>query len=73
MSERKQRVELVKTSHVSGGLPIGGRFGALHDPAMPREDAIRRTYRLLKRHHPGENPMCWTVDSEAHASRSPHV
>jgi hypothetical protein len=61
-SETGLRVCLVKTDDHLGSLCLGSRYEALFDRATPPDVARVRTYRMLKRDNPDENPMCWTVD-----------
>lgn len=58
----RQRVGIVKTNETLGTLPKGARFEGLFTVPIERDEAVARTFRMLKRDHPGENPMCWTVE-----------
>lgn len=58
----RQIVRIVKTDAILGPLPVGAQFEGLFAVALKRDVAVARTFRMLKRDHPGENPMCWTVE-----------
>lgn len=64
-SQIRQIVRIVKTDAILGSLPVGAQFEGLFAVALKRDAAVARTFRMLKRDHPGENPMCWTVEGSA--------
>ena len=61
-SHSKRAVRLIKTDGVLGPLPVGAQYEALHARNITSEQANLRTWRMFKRDHPQENPMCWTVE-----------
>jgi hypothetical protein len=61
-SDERVRVCLVKHESLFGALDVGAQYEATFPRSTPPDVARFQTFRKLKRDHPDENPMCWTVD-----------
>lgn len=70
MPSSQQPVVLVKTDGVLGPMPVGSSYTKAFAFDFPRDVAVRRTFRMLKRDHPDENPMCWTVSDPSASTGS---